>query len=165
MAGIINQVPQGLLSILDMKARGQAPRELASAVGGSIELLPFYLVNGRGTVTGTSTPSAIGYSSNLQVAQDELWWVHSIHSQSGALAAGTTYRIVPAFRRNNIGGAVTIMPFGEPTSWVAGEAIGVGYDGPWLMLPGDSLGLWCAQYTAGTPTGIVQAVDRTIIKL
>lgn len=61
MAGEINRVPHGLLSILDMKARGQNPRTLDSNLQIGIDAFELYALEDRVRITGQAGPiTAVG---------------------------------------------------------------------------------------------------------
>lgn len=165
MAGEINRVPWGLLSILDMQARGQAPRELAGQVSGSIDLLQLYMLQNRESRTGGAGPTAAvgGYFDNsapqqLLVPQGELWWVwdYSIRPTAALVGAAIEVQIVPYVRRDNSRGFV--LDTGIANEYTVGDEPVTSCGGFW-MKANDVLGLRVVHWVAGTvdPTWILEA--------
>lgn len=167
MTGIVNRVPTGLLSILDMKARGQNPRNLSPNVDLSIEGLQLYLLQNRETRIGqTGIINAPGWwpdtsagASPCRVPDNEYWYVWAGGYRTFvAVAAATNYRLRPAVL--SIGQTVTF-----PTLYGGATTYGTGFfmdsdinTAPFWMGPGDVYGLYATVVTLG----VAQAVDLSL---
>lgn len=160
MAGEINRVPVGLLSLLDMKARGQSPRILSGSVDASLELLDFYLQNGRQIFSGNASSGAAPFNVTIgTVPQNELWYIHGISILSGTLTAALG--VVPTVLRTNTQGSVVTHSLGEPHAYLTGDQVRSGWSGPFILQPGDQPG--CSFWRSTAIHGCVLALDRTII--
>lgn len=140
MAGEINRVPAGLLALLDMKARGQNPRELAPQLLGTVELLDLYLSQNRRTDSG-AVSSAISPTNvtTFTVPQDQLWYAYGIGISSSV--AVSAHGVVATVLRNTLGGSVVVHRLGAPHAFLAGDAVSAGWPGPFLFQPGDKIGI------------------------
>lgn len=160
MAGEINRVPVGLLSLLDMKARGQSPRILSSQVDASLEMLDFYLQNGRQVFSGSATSGAAPANAVIgTVPQNELWYIHGISVNSGTLTAALG--VCPSVARVNTAGSVLIVNLGDPFAFATGDQVRAGWKGPFIFQPGDQPGVSFFRSTA--VHGCTVALDRTVI--
>lgn len=167
MAGEINRVPAGLLSILDMKARGQNPRSLAEQVIGTVELGQQYLLQNRVWVSGNSAAvNAPGPFSTITVPSNEYWYINRVLARTGVnLAAATEYRVGVSLQRSNVAGAVigTAITL-DPTLFEVGMRPAVFTDRPFWASPGDALGVWCSWF-AGTAVQFTVVVDHTPVPI
>jgi len=153
MSGEINRVPVGLLSLLDMKARGQSPRMLSGEVSSSLEILQLYLQNDRRLIRQSVT-AALGVRQAVvfTVPQQQFWLVHGLHTSSGTLAAGSSTRLVGCLTRVDQTSAVAnTLPLGTSEAFLTGQQIvwGKTWDTPYYALPNDIFGFFCSEFTLG----------------
>lgn len=81
MPSIINRIPPGLLSMLDIKAQGENPKFLSDTVTPGMEFLPFYeLQKYEAQVSSIIATAAVGFSAGIQVPEGQYWHVkhHSV---------------------------------------------------------------------------------------
>lgn len=161
MSGEVNRVPVGLLSILDMKARGQNPRVLDGTLGASIELLDLYLQQNRQSLqAGTNFVNARGFFGAFTVPQGSIYWVHNISASIAApLAAGTTYKFRLGYQ---IDALARFMAIGPAETYTAGEQFLYLATRPPTILPaGAIVGVWCENVTLGTAVQVLAWADIT----
>lgn len=164
MSGEVNRLPQGLLSLLDMNARGQTPRVLSGEVQLGIDGLGLYTRTGRTITVGpvSSNIGAAGFHPRLTVPSREVWLAYNISILSGGvLAAGTTYRIAAAYEARDQFGSLRNSIIGELATFTAAEfpAWGISWESPLILGPGDSLGVFAATVTLGTQQAFNVTVD------
>jgi hypothetical protein len=166
MSGIINRTPQGLLSLLDMVARGQTPRELGAATQLVIEARDLYAIGtARALRVNTSAANLVGYWGGVAVPNNETWLVHGFSAQAAlSLAAGTTYRARLAYNAgfDAATGTATHVSLGESAVYTTGSRplLFAGRLPP-LLLPGSTLGVWVDEVTVGTAIQWVTQVHYT----
>jgi hypothetical protein len=160
----IQRYPFGLPGLLDMKAGGDVPVELAQVAQGTLDLAEFYLAP-RLRVAGGSTAAlnTTGFfqGNNLTVPAQEIWVVRTITISAPQNPAATTYRARPAYVR--AGFNLTALIQGGPAS-VEGNAgdrllCGWSFDPYRLFMPGDAFGVWIEDVTLGTATAFDVSVD------
>jgi hypothetical protein len=153
--GLINRVPQGFLSLLDLKAQGENAKELSPTLVSVLDALDFYLSPIRANVTGTVAP-ALGpndaVAGTLLTAQPgEVWIVRQVSAFMAAdIAAASTIELQV--------GWVPIVG-----TWVGlGSVSGVrgpaeravsSWGHPFLLQPGDQLGFYVSVLT-GAPGNV-----------
>ena len=169
MTGEINRVPVGLLSLLDMKARGQAPRALSGEVQAELDILRIYLENDRVLERTSASIGAAGVSvlPALTVLQNENWYVHGFYLQSGALAAGTTVTVAPAIQRvDNFSNNTMWLQIGPQITATVGQWIfgGVTFTTPYIARPGDVFAIVASSVTLGTAPSVAASLDYSIVR-
>jgi len=153
MPGPINRIPQGLLSLLDVKALGRNPSLLSDQVIGTLDLFPQYELQSREVVIGQTNPLATGVvgfyvdtssPERTRVPEGEVWYVSNVTYQSLAalnITANSLAATAALQRRALIGAELLInesQPFREfLNTWVFADSV----NRPFWMLPGDILGL------------------------
>ncbi len=168
MTGEINRVPRALLSLLDMKARGQNPRSLANELDASIDVLPLYLQDQRRDISVDVTVNAIGVYSGaaLFVPQNQLWWVHGLSciGPIAGLAAGTTVA-----GRMMIEGPTTPANRKIVGFW---DEFGPGYIAGWhtdptplIVTPGSALTFLCIRVVLGAAPLCTITADVTVLEI
>lgn len=171
MAGEINRVPRALLSLLDMKARGQNPRQLEAGLRGSVDLTQLYLEDTRRDLVASVTVNAIGYYSaaNLTVPQTQMWWVHGLYmvGPAAGLAAGTTVSGRCAIESPAT--PVNRKPIGYWDQFGAGFIAGWNIDSrlgmPLLLAPGSTAGWLCIGLVLGTAPVCTIIADVSVLQL
>lgn len=158
MSGEINRVPAALLSLLDMKARGNSPRDLSGTLTATIDLFDLYTLDRRVVAVGQAGPitSVGGFfdSSSPQatlVPQNEYWYVHHVTCRALAPLNGATGALVfrPFWRTVN----QRIHVLGEIAAsqvWTNGDRPSANYERPFWMGPGDVLGVAVERFAAFT---------------
>jgi hypothetical protein len=152
MPQLINRVPQGLLGLLDSKASGHNPEELDDSVKATFEVRDLYALNLRGTNSQASTLTGLGVTvgafSNLVVPQGELWLLYSVtaHLSTPPLGAGATLKLYVGFVPAD---ANRFHSLGTGDSTVTGEDLIAGWDGAYLIQPGDSPQVYVTRLTGG----------------
>lgn len=162
MTGEINRVPPGLLSLLDMKVSGQNPRLLSGELSASADILELYLQQGRTNAqAATNVINATGFYPAFTVPDAQYYWLHGFSYTPGVLAAGTTYKCVPAYRALNVAQYISV---GQTQTYVAGERPNMTPIWfPKLLKPGAQLGVWCEAVTLGTAAQWIGLLDVTPI--
>ena len=87
----IGRIPQGFLSLLELRDMGGVPKEVTNLIAPGIDITQFLLLNretAQGTVTFTGPTSA--HPATCQVPPGELWYVHVASCQTPVLPAGDT---------------------------------------------------------------------------
>ena len=151
MPSLINAQPSGLLSILGINSVGQNPSILPDVVTPTVALDELYVQNTATVIAGsTSNIAAVGYYNALTPSgQGEAFYVSTVAVISGALAAGTTYRLALAVMQTSTGNPVWLGPESTIT---AGELVCMGTRGPLFVPNGYSLGLFASRVVLGTAT-------------
>ena len=158
MTGIINRVPVGLLDLLDMKSRGQSPRELAGQVQGGIDLLPLYEIDlQRAAASVVVNVNAPGSTHGIQVPNDEIWHV-LLHSVNASPGAGEAISVAPSyFSFLRLGGNFWTGAMGPPVSTGAVSTAASRADRDYWCGPGDQLG-----YQVLSITGTIDISTRVL---
>lgn len=152
-----NRYPLGLLGLLDAKVRGQTPAELTSYTQATVDISQFLLAQSAEVLVDDTIAivanANFGANGTLTVPQDEVWYVHgyTVRSQTN-LAAGTTVRFQPLYRTTLAQGTATagLFAIGDRVTATVGERPAAGNVQPFLMAPGDQLGLLVAELVVGT---------------
>lgn len=152
MPSLINRVPPGLLSLLDIKALGQNPSFLTDSVQPTIDLSDFYARIYSSLVTDfTAIPGAVGFQAvtAFDTAPGEIIVVAGLCCiADSALAAGTSVRWTPVIADQATGRVLSqIAP---ETSGIAGEQPCTGTDQIVTLGPGTRLGVMISALTLGT---------------
>lgn len=159
----IQQLPTGLLGLLQLKNLGKNPSVLLDDVRPIVDMLPLWLMtsasqdpNGHSSVLNTGGGSARGFATNpLLVPQDETWFVHRYH-------VGASFDLAAADVLKNLC-PVAIWNSAGPLLWNSLVRVGldcasdlassaqpvVGCGGFWLP-PGSELGFTFAHATTAT---------------
>lgn len=168
MTGEVNRVPRGLLSLLDMQARGQVPRALSGELSGSLELLELYLLQNRSSVQGTVVINAVGnfnFNSPI-IPQDEIWYVWNVSMQPTAALVGAGlirfaagWFVQPNQRAHQLGGDIGYQA-------QAGDLPTSNVRGGWWAGPGDFPCCFVSEFTAFAPNPTMSVdVLRTALKV
>lgn len=163
----IQRFPSGVLAMLGMQTSGDTPQTIAQEVQLSLEATDYYLLDRLQNVqTGPiSVGTAPGtFSGNLTPIAGEIWLCYFASAQLTQAAATTgRYRLMLslASRAPNI-----IMGIGEPTiTNAAGDFQNLGYyfSRPWIMLPGDTIGVIAETYTGAVQSSLF--AQARVVKL
>lgn len=169
MSGIINRVPDGLLSLLDMATRGQAPRELAATTQLVLEARDLYAIaQARALRSNSSAANLVGYWSCATVPQTETWLVHGFSAQAAVtLAAGTSYTIRCAYNAGfdpGTGTATHVGLGGSETHTAGGRPLITADRLPPMLRPGSTIGVWVDAVTLGTAVQWTGHVHYTVLQ-
>ena len=152
MPSLINRVPPGLLSLLDIKALGQNPSVLADVVTPTLELLQFYLRIYSQTVTDfTNVPAGVGFLpvTAFDSTPGEIVICAGIGViADSVLAAGTTVKWTPVVATADTGRVISAVA--AETSGTAGEQPCTGTDEVVILGPSTRLGVMVSQLVLGT---------------
>jgi hypothetical protein len=170
MTGEINRVPQGLLSLLDMKARGQNPRLLSSEAALSIEAFQLYGLQLRRRLRfNTAAIGVVGpqFPAAAVVPQNEVWLLLAQSLVISALGAGTTYTIAPIVRVQNDDGTSGEHLTNYPLTFTAGQYVNCGgiLAQPLWLPPGSSMGITCQGVTLGVASAFQIFVDAVALPI
>lgn len=168
MSGEVNRVPLGLLSLLDMTARGQVPRSLDERLSASVELQELYLANARIRRGSTTTITVPGHFTLFTVPENEIWWVHNLSFSTGVLAAATELVWTAGVRvRIEGGGTQQVQVLGETQPrFLAGDVATCRMSRDhYLALPGDLLGPIANDLVLGTAPNCIATADITILRI
>lgn len=138
MPQLIQNVPAGLLGLLRLTG-GEAPKWLLDAIGGNLDMLPFYLARNRtDRATVPTNVGAVNTGVQLVVPANEFWLVESINCSLTATAAGQVAGIQLGYQLV-AGGNMSVVAYAEPglaTLPAIGDFIQIGYwFGGRLILP------------------------------
>lgn len=152
MPSLINRVPPGLLSLLDIKALGQNPSLLTDSVQPTIDLSEFYARIYSSLVTDlTVVPGTVGFQpvTAFDTAPGEMVVLAGLGCLADSpLAAGTSVRCTPVIADQATGRVLSqIAP---ETSGTAGEQPYTGTDQLVTLGPGTRLGVMISALTLGT---------------
>lgn len=156
MPSLINRVPQGLLSLLDMKTQGTNARILGEQLITVLDVVDFYLGPKREIVSALIAP-ALGWNSSgsLSPASGEVWLVRGLAAFSNAdIAAAATLGIAVGFVP--VGGAASFGGIALDDfsgSFATGQRAVSTYQDQFLLQPGDQLGFYGAVVT-GAPGNV-----------
>lgn len=153
-----NKYPLGLLGLLDAKIQGKTPNELAQFTQPTLDLAQFLLEQGAevridDTAAVAANALVLGAASTLRVPEDEIWYVHAFTARPTAdLLAGTTYEYTGAQKTTLAVGTFNAGQFARTSTATAtaGFRTLAGNGRPFLMAPGDELGLWVTRTVLGT---------------
>lgn len=152
MPSLINRVPPGLLSLLDIKALGENPSTLADVVQPTIDLLDFYFRIYSSLVTDfTAVPAAVGFQpvTAFDTGPGEIVICAGLGCiADSTLAAGTTVRWTPVIADQATGRVLSQVA--PETSGQATEQPYTGTDAVVALGPGTRLGVMISQLTLGT---------------
>lgn len=148
----IQRYPRGLIDLLGMRATGETPHKLAQENSGTLEMLEFYL-NDRmvpNAAAAAAPPAAIGSVQipGLVVPDRELWLVSEMTFYIAAIAVATALKFTGGVLRNRGSGNVfsALVPSITVPAQEAGY-VGVKFDRPVLMLPGNVVAAQVTQIT------------------
>ena len=99
----INRIPDGLQSLLGVKALGRNPQEIEGAVRPTIDLTSFYLANktlelafGQDII---ATPAADNEYATVEVPSGEVWFLYQVGIRWGPTGASlVNTNVVPVLR-------------------------------------------------------------------
>lgn len=154
MPQLINRVPPGLLSLLDIKSLGLNPVLLSDELGGTIELGGLYIAaiaqEQIGQTAAVAAPGAVSTTfsgSTFRPPPGELWVVEKAAAQPTAvLGAGQSYRFRLCVYDSTLG---PLLWVGDSSTGAAGDRPSVGANGI-ILGPGQGLGIQVDSVTAGT---------------
>jgi len=158
MPGKINRIPQGFLSLLDLKAAGRNADELSPTLISTLEAIDFYVATLATYVTGTVAAPSIGQNgqNTLTPPAGFVWLVRRFSAFSNAdIAAAATLEIACGI----VPGASGVFLGSGPVSGgktTAQRAVS-GSGRPFLMQPGDQLGFFASVLTGAPGTVPVSA--------
>ncbi len=167
MPQVINRVPPGLLSLLDIKSMGVNPVQLADLLSPTIELADLYLQAIASPQSGlTAVLNATGAASpatgnSFRPGPGELWVVTKC-CVSGITQnpAATTYRVAACVYDASLGPVVQV---GASNEGNAGDWVAASIDSPVILTPGLGLGVFVHDVALGT--GIQFRIAGTVAVL
>lgn len=143
MPSVINRVPPGLLSLLDIKAQGENPRFLGDQVTPTFDFWQLYEIEKRepraSAVVGSGT---VGLKATIQVPNNEYWHVLQMSSAATSIAAGEIAAFCCYYFGNVMAGAYFEGPVGPyyRTIGTAGEVPRTYATSPFWAGPGELIG-------------------------
>lgn len=161
MAGpqAIQRYPRGLIDLLGMRATGDTPHMLAGDIGGSLEMLEFYLAD-RLVPNAAAAGAAVTVVGDLAipgliVPARELWLIYECTLTSGTTAAATGFTATAGLLRN-VGSGNVYSALTDPTVVGASSQANIGakFERPVLALPGSQFNVRVSAVTgapAATP--------------
>lgn len=162
MAGpqAIQRYPRGLIDLLGMRATGDTPHLLDNSVGGSLEMLEFYLAD-RLVPNAAQASAAVTVVGDLPISglivpARELWLIYECTLTSGTTAAATGFTATAGILRN-VGSGNVYSALTDPQAVGASSQANVGakFDRPVLALPGSQFNVRVSSVTgapAATPS-------------
>jgi hypothetical protein len=177
-SGPIQLIPPGLLGLLQLKSpAGQNPAVLNSDVGGTIDLLPFYLranrrvwaLNSGITLAAGTYNTFTALSPNaIDCPQNQWWYVHSV-TMTFTVGAASSYVMANLAMRWNSVGTIRWRVLGSPsragTLTSADGEIALLAEKFW-MPPGSSLGVNVGIVAGAAGLAIdLRGMDYTILPI
>lgn len=154
MPGKVNRVPQGLLSLLDMKQGGENPHELSQLLIATLEITDLYLSAIRQTLSANVTPAGTGFiTAALGPSNGELWYVRQVSCvSSGVLPAAAFLAFSVGYQPAAVAGYFIGMGDDSRNATVGERPVSVSSQ-PAVLQPGDVLGAWVSNF-AGVPGNV-----------
>ncbi len=141
----ISKYARALPSLLDLKEKGQGPREFADQVVGTVKLDELYLLQGRETflTAAVATPTVAAFNAfTTVVPANEIWFVWKFWVAS-VTAAGEAVTIMPAVLFDGISAA----PLAPPQAAAASSGVWVAAVDTFWATPGSTFGFLCTAAT------------------
>jgi hypothetical protein len=163
--GIINRVPVGLLSLLDMKTQGSNASELSGVLSTVLEAQDFYLSPLREYLTANS--AAVGATgvlpTTLTVPNGTIWLLRAVCARFPIdVAVGATIEFTVGYSPVPAGGFFALGNRSALSG--AGTRPSSAWEGTYLLQPGESISALISAFT-GAPGAIrfdVNLVELTI---
>lgn len=162
MPSPINTQPLGLLGLLGIKTIGRNPSILPDIVSPIIDIGPLYRAQGAMNLSGATSAVNLRGNwtvSNLIVPPGELWVVESaVLTAAAAVIVGTTYKV-----RCCVYDVQSGLPYnaGELSTVTAGEIPCAPMNGPFLVAPGQGIGVFAESVTLGTASAFNVTIRYT----
>jgi len=152
----IQRTPTGLLDVLGMQSTGNLPHSLNAEVVATVDVGNLFTIDRLARGAGTTAVIAgIGFATaNVGPPPGELWLVDTIQVNSGALAAASAIRYVPAVIRQGL--AVNSQYFGDQQYVANPNTLGASviFTRPLILRPGDIMGAQILEVT-GAPGTVI----------
>jgi hypothetical protein len=150
----VSNFPSGLTGILNMKAFGDNPNEIAPFYTPTFETLELFLLNNQEFLNNAGV-AAVNNTGvlfpSLLVPNNEQWWVWDFDVQTASMGVGQAIRLAPyKFTNGTAGQAVALAPARGATGAAVNEQVVVCAQSPFWLKPGQQLG-----FLAETLTGAV----------
>jgi hypothetical protein len=146
----ISKYCRGLPALLDLKVRGEGPKNMAADIVGVLDLTTNYLLQGRESVfVGTVAPAVVGGNSfPTLVPANELWyvWEYFVNCAPGA---GAAIDLAPSLIYDGV--ATINCPVGPYWSGAAAGYVEAPMTGTRWATPGTTFAFICRSVTL-TPT-------------
>jgi len=155
-AKTIQRLPVGLLDLLGMQSTGDTPHMISGEVVPIVDLINLYLTDRlAGQNAATANVAAVGsLLSTVGPGPGEQWMVYGLTgSSTGALAAATGFTANLTINRASAGFVQFLTPpyaVANPGLWAGG----ISFDTPFIMRPGDKVGVWISAITGAPASGI-----------
>lgn len=163
----IQRTPTGLLDLLGMQSVGNTPHFLNPNVQAVLDVTNLFTIDrlqrGAGT---TAVIAGIGFATTgVGPAPGELWLVDTIQVNSGALAAASAIRYVPAVIRQGL--LANSQYFGDQQLVSNPNTLGASviFTRPMILRPGDIIGAQILEVTGVPGTVIFVTTWHTIIRV
>jgi len=144
MAFSISKYARALPSLLDLKEKGQGPRDFADQVVGIVRMDDLYLLQGRETfLTAAVATPAVGFNPfTTVVPANEIWFVWE-YWVAAVTAAGEAVSIQPAVLFDGVSAA----PTGPPLAALASSGVWAPSAKRFWATPGSTFGFLCQSFT------------------
>lgn len=156
MPGKVNRVPQGLLSLLDMKQAGENPHVLNEQLTAVLELTDLYLAPVRQVVNqsvATAAPGILLYPT-LAPADGELWFVRQVTAVTAAvLPAAATLSFCIGFQPSGNAGFFVGLGDESPRIAAVGERAVSTSNQTAVLQPNDQMAIWITNF-GGAPGSV-----------
>lgn len=163
----IQRTPTGLLDMLGMQSIGNTPHALNPNVQATVDVSNFFTIDRLVRSSGsTAVIAAIGFATaNVGPAPGELWLVDTFQVDSGALAAASAIRYVPAVIRQ--GALANTQYFGNQQLVANPNTVGASviFERPLILRPGDIIGAQILEVTGVPGTVIFCKTWHTVLRI
>lgn len=142
MARPLNTIPRGFLDLLGLKTGGVNPLSLAEDLRPTVEIGDLYKMS-RVEVTGAGVGTLVnaGDFAELNVPDNEVWFVHALSGTAGtSLAAGDTLQI--SIGTDQQGGSIIVAQSPVTVLTSASQQVRASTSfvtPPFILVPGDSI--------------------------
>lgn len=181
---LLQRVPRGLLSFLDIKAGGEYPTRFITELQPTIDLTSWYGSEGQhytavGAAVGTtgqgtklpftsSTVDNLSDGSNIAVPNTEIWYLQQATVEMGqGLGAADIFDAVLSIQFNTVNNRFFIPAQTLSGNPYAGVAANISYrslDQPVLLGPGNEIALKVIRATAAAGTPFVPTARLVLLR-
>jgi len=145
----LNALPVGWLGFLGIKNGGKYPQVAAETLSPTWDLSSLYLGTNSRQRSDKRSITSIGAQAFFTVPQGEVWVILLQSAATGTLAA--TQSILMGLQITDAAGLVTIQytPHLPPFAAGDGQRAAIGYEGPLIAGPGQSVGINAVVFANG----------------
>jgi len=167
--GKLNQVPDGLLSLLASKTDGVNPSELLESVRPAVDLLTFWTANDLNVETLSAAFAGLDSEVGVTVPDGELWLCHSCHityrEPLAAVAIALGLKFTGTLNQNDVSQDVFFAVLNERTTLVnSGVRLPFFFPRPFVLRAGQGIAGHLIDFGgAGTANGTMAVLKNSML--